>query len=307
MRKFKKAGLILATSAMMSMCAVPAFAGATGLGEVQINTQQNVPLAGSSVGGSTGTISSNAGTTVDSTKAAELINGFNAKLNAAQNFGVEEKIHMAMSMTDATKSESMSTDSERYSVVNGDNAYVTVKTTSYDNGVLAETDSSEQYYIKNGAYHNAYEVKNGAVVASEVVQAMNLKENYFPIKVHGNEIVTLENGEYVVRGYMLKEDYANSSTIGGEDVLSSIGLTDDITAEMNAALTNMPYELHFTADGDLTYMQIDMSGLINGVMSIYRAIYGDAIADLGISGQMIYSSQFNINPALTFVVPYYIH
>ncbi|WP_031548767.1 hypothetical protein [Oribacterium sp. FC2011] len=297
--KIKKAGLVLVTSALVSIGAMVSYAGATGIQGVDAyNTQSQT--AGT-------TTDQTAGTTVDSSQAAALINGFATKLNASQNFGVNEKISMNMNMTYGVKSESTGTISERYSIINGDNAHITINVTEYENGVLTGTESSEQYYIKDGVNHKAYEVKNGAVTDSQVLQAMNLRENYFPIKYHGNETVTIENGEFVVRGYMLKEDYANSNTIGGEDVLSSLGLTDDVTKEMNDALTNMPYELHFNTSGDLTFMQIDMSGLINGTMSIFKAIYGEEAAGLEVNGQMIYQAAFNLDPSQTFAVPYYLN
>ena len=284
--KIKKAGLVLVTSALVSIGAMVSYAGATGIQGVDAyNTQSQT---------SGTTTDQTAGTAVDNSQAAALINGFAAKLNATQNFGVKETVNMNMS----TGTDSMNSVTESYSIVNGENVHSTMNTIEYENGAVTETKASEFYTIYDGVNYKRYEIASGTVANSEVMQTSNIRENYFPIKYHGNETVTIENGEFVVRGYTTKEDFAGSSA------LNSVENTGDTTYDY---LYNMPYELHFNANGDLTFMQVDMSSLMDTLVSMISALYGADAAGLNISSQLTYMVAFNLDPSQTFAVPYYLN
>jgi hypothetical protein len=69
----------------------------------------------------------------------------------------------------------------------------------------------------------------------------------------------------------------------------------------------MPYELHFNANGDLTFMQVDMSGMMDTLVSMISALYGADAAGLNISSQLTYMVAFNLDPSQTFAVPYYLN
>jgi len=289
--------IILAASVITAMSCMTSFAGATGQAGINpAEIQMYSPQTQDTVNTAETTQTVTNGTVVENAKAAELINNFSAKLKAANNFAVNEKVTFNMTISDATKTETSGSITEGFTVVDGNNANITAKSTVYENGIPTKTETLEQFLIKDATGYKSYKVTQTGV-EKEAMAMTDLRDNYFPIKYHGDETVTLENGEYVVKGFMTKEDYATSSIMSSGDT----GMVDTTNTNSFELFNKIPYELHFNAEtGNLTLMKIDMTVVVDSVMSLFKAFMGN---DINMNNSMFYESSFNINPAFTFVIP----
>lgn len=229
--------------------------------------------------------------------AYNLINNYKAKLKASKSFVANENINFNMNISDATKSESIMSNTVGYTVIDGDNLHSTATVTSAETGEQPEVKTAEIYQTKVGDSFKRYTITQEGT-ETETVEYKDYRDSYFPIEYRGNETVTLENGEYVVRGFLSESDYSAMSSVN-----QSTG-SIDLSSGEGLEVGDVPYECRFNAaTGDLTSMTIDMSKLLDTVMSVFTVFMDDTT---NISSSMTYTSNIVIDPSQTVVIPSYL-
>ena len=232
--------------------------------------------------------------------AYNLITNFSNKMKQNGSFKVHEYINTSITVTDGSTSETDSSDITKITSVNGDKMMGTINAVKYENGIKGADETANLYAYRDGDKVKTFEVTpTGEVTRLEQAYAP-LADMYFPIKFHGNETVTLEGNEYVVTGFLTKEDYGNSITSEVTDDLSMSGL------DATELIGNIPYVCRFNATtGDLTLMKIDMSGVLNGMTELIKSLGAEGIPELagfGMSGTMTYTSTISVE-ATDVVIP----
>ena len=197
-------------------------------------------------------------------RAHDLINNYKAKLKAANEFRVTE--------TTTVNSGARSTVTNRNYVVEGDNMYMKMSVTTMTNGAVTDQSTGEGYMVRDGNIAKKYAIKSTGIDKAEGV-FHDLREGTFPVNYHGDEVVTLVNGEYIVKGTLTPDDYRKFSANNGK--------TNTCT---------VPYELRFNAlTGDLTSMTLDMSSTMSTAM--------------GTTATAIYTGYITIDPNARVVIP----
>ena len=266
----KRTGLILATSALMGFGSMVSFA--------DVSTQYQ-----------------DTGYAQTDNMAYNLITNYKAKLKAANSFSVNEFINYDLSLSDSKTSNITSGTT----VIEGDKVHSIATSTTVEDGVQTENEAYEIYRVRVGEVNRQYTISSKGTEVSDG-SYQDPRDSYFPITYHGNETVTFENGEYVVKGWLTADDFKELES-ANSGISNSVGNGDDLDL-----IGNMPYECRFNAaTGDLTLMTVDMSSLLDNVVSLF-AMFVDESQLNSISTSFIYSTNITIDPTLTVVIPAYL-
>ena len=231
--------------------------------------------------------------------AYNLITNYKVRIKSANSFSVNEIVRTGMSIGGTNESESSITS--RSTVVEGDKVHSIIASSKSENGKEVESVSGDMYQMRVGDINRQYTVTSEGTEVTETPYT-DCRDSYFPVTYHGNETVTFENGEYVVRGWLTQDDYKSSTAINGSTTSDDYGIGD----MFKESIGDMPYECRFNAaTGDLNSMAIDMSGVMNGVVSMFKMFMDDSDAAKldSIKANMTYKSSINIDPSLTVIIP----
>ncbi len=231
--------------------------------------------------------------------AYNLITNYKAKIKSANSFSVNEMVTTEMSIGGTNENESSATS--RSTVVEGDKVHSIIASSKSENGREVENVSGNMYQMRVGDVNRQFTVTSEGTEVTETPYT-DCRDSYFPVTYHGNETVTFENGEYVVKGWLTQDDYKSSTAINGSTATDDYGIGD----MFKEAIGDMPYECRFdAATGDLNSMTIDMSGIMNGVVSMFKMFMDDSDASKldSIKANMTYKSSIKIDPSLTVFIP----